>query len=73
MADSSAAAEDLGLDFTQWLLSPLLGVADYFTSLPLQPVFNTVHFILTAFALRNEPGEAYCIVVPVLTGSYSCI
>ena len=55
VADGVATAED----FTQWLLSPLLGVADYFTSLPLHPVFNTVHFILTAFALRNEPGEAY--------------
>ena len=39
-------------------LGPLVGLAHSFVALPLQPVFNVVHFLLTAFALRNEPGEA---------------
>lgn len=34
----------------------LSAVAHYFTSLPLHPVFSTVHFIATAIALRKEPG-----------------
>ena len=29
----------------------------YYHSLPIFPVFGSVHFILTAFALRREPGK----------------
>ena len=31
-------------------------LACYLHSLPLHPVFSSVHFILTAYALRKEPG-----------------
>ena len=34
-------------------------LAHYFVTLPLHPLFNTVHFLLTAFALRNEPGKNF--------------
>ena len=33
------------------------GLAQYYVSLPLFPVFNIVHYILTAAALRNETGK----------------
>lgn len=29
----------------------------YYHSLPIFPVFGSVHFLLTAFALRKEPGK----------------
>ena len=31
-------------------------LAYYLHSLPLYPLFTSVHFFLTALALRNEPG-----------------
>lgn len=31
--------------------------AHHYASLPLYPFFNTVHFLLTALALRSEEGE----------------
>ncbi len=45
----------------EWLLSTDVwtGLAHYYVSLPLYPVFQTVHFILTAVALRSEKGELF--------------
>ncbi len=42
----------------KWLLSTDVwtGLAHYYVSLPLYPLFQTVHFILTAMALRRENG-----------------
>ncbi len=31
--------------------------AHFYASLPLYPFFSTVHFILTALALRSEEGK----------------
>lgn len=35
----------------------------YYHSLPIFPLFGSVHFILTAFALRKEPGKQ-CVPQP---------
>lgn len=32
-------------------------LACYLHSLPIHPLFSSVHFILTAYALRKEPGK----------------
>ena len=38
--------------------------AHYYASMPLFPLFSTVHYILTACALRKEPGnlKVLCMV-----------
>ena len=59
----------LGSSVWQWLEPPLSGVSQYFVSLPLQPIFNIAHFILTAFALRNEPGKTLLVL---FGACYSC-
>lgn len=45
------------MDAVAGMLGRLDPLSQYFLSLPLQPVFNVAHFILTALALRSEPGK----------------
>ena len=52
------------MEVLNWTLGTLLpseavwsSWAHYYASLPLFPLFQTVHFILTAFKLRSERGK----------------